>query len=275
MTPFEALVIGIVEGITEFLPVSSTGHMILVSDLLNLNTKSVAVETFEVFIQLGAILAVVYLYLNRFKDLISLNLTNNESPKGFKGFRGLQLLAIACLPAFFLGAIFHSKIKAYLFSSINVALALIVGGIAMIIIERRQKKLKSTILTDKLDNLTFKQAFMVGCFQCFALWPGMSRSASTIIGGLIAGLSRTVAAEFSFLVAVPVMCAAVTLDLYKSLPYLTNNDIVPFLVGFVTSFIVALIAIKWFISFLSKTTMEPFAIYRIIIGIIVLLYYYL
>jgi len=254
------LVLGIVEGITEFLPISSTGHMILAGEYLGFTGPRA--ETFTVFIQLGAILAVVYLYFNRFRSLLTLQ----KGESGIAGPRGMVSLAVACAPVFVLGLLFRDPIKEYLFNPTSVALALIVGGILMIAVESRRPQTN----VETLDQLTLSHAFAVGMAQCLALWPGMSRSASTMLGGLLAGVHRTVAAEFSFLVAVPVMCAAVLFDILKSISYLTVADIPLFGLGFVVSFIVAVVAIKGFIGLLSKFTLRPFGVYRIIIGLAVL-----
>ncbi len=266
-----ACLIGIVEGITEFLPISSTGHMILVGFLVDFEGPKAA--SFEVFIQLGAILAVVVLYWDRFRNLFKF--TSRESAQernittgGISGLRGILILGIGCLPALFLGALLHSYIKTNLFTPQTVCLALIVGGIIMIFVERI--KFKNQI--SNLDTITYKQALAIGLFQSFALWPGVSRSASTIIGGMIAGLDRKAAAEFSFLLAVPIMCAATGWDLLKSLPVLEITDLSFFLVGFIVAFISAMLAIKLFISFLQKHTLTGFGVYRILLGGIYLKY---
>lgn len=271
---FAAFIISVVEGLTEFLPVSSTGHMIIVEDFLKkaLTFEFHNSESFSIFIQLGAILAVVIVYFDRFLALVKPILANGisdlENIKGqkFAGFKGCILLGLSCLPVFVLGFLFHSKIKELLFNPITVSISLIIGGIIMIIIDKpRESKVES------IDEISFFQAFIVGASQCLALIPGMSRSASTIIGGMLVGLKRGVAAEFSFLVAVPVMCAAVGYDMLKSYSELSTSDIPIFAFGFVVSFIVAIIAIRWFVGLLSKITFAPFGWYRIALGGIVLL----
>lgn len=256
MDIFHAIILGIVEGITEFIPVSSTGHLIITSHLLGLSGEKV--KSFEVFIQLGAILSVVFLYWQRFTGLLDFTKT-----KPFSGFQAIQKIAVACIPCFVLGAMFHSYIKQHLFSVTTVAAALVVGAILMIVAERKVK----VSGVDKLEDVSLKQAFVIGIFQCLALWPGMSRSASTIIGGLFQHIDRKVVAEFSFIVAVPVMFAATLKDLYEALPILNSGDMPVFAVGFIVSFIVALLAIKWFINFLGRSTLIPFAVYRIIAGV--------
>lgn len=259
---FHGVILGIVEGITEFLPISSTGHMILVGEWLGFTGETA--ETFEVFIQLGAILSVLVLYFQRFLRLIP---GSQSSSTGFAGVRGLMLLIVACIPVSLLGLVFRDFIRDHLFSSFTVALALIVGGVAMIVLEYLPRNTK----VRDLDSLSLRDAVVVGIFQCFALWPGMSRSASTIIGGLLRGLERTVAAEFSFLVAVPVMCAAVGWDLLKSINHLSSGDIPLFGIGFLVSFVVALIAIRSFLHVLKRFTLAGFGYYRIAVGCIVLL----
>jgi undecaprenyl-diphosphatase len=254
---FKAVLLSIVEGLTEFIPVSSTGHMIIVGDLINF--KSDIAETFEIFIQLGAILAVVYLYPHRFLNLLK---SDVDSRRSFEGREGIKRLALASFPAFFLGAFLHSTIKEYLFHPYPVAFGLFTGGLAIIIIESRYRVPKVV----DLNQLTYKQVFLIGIAQCLALWPGMSRSASTIIGGLLVGLSRTVAAEFSFLLAVPVMCGAVGYDLLKSYSVITVSTIPIFAIGFFISFVVAILAVKLFMSLLSRIDMKPFGYYRLVLG---------
>ena len=258
----QAVWMGLLEGVTEFLPVSSTGHLILLDRALEATIQHS--ETFEIFIQLGAILAVVFLYWQRFLRLFDLSQRNIS--QGFSGIAGLFKLGIACLPAFVLGALLHQPIKELLFKPLPVALALITGAILMIVVECLPKKNK----VDKVEDLTLGQCFGIGVFQCLALWPGMSRSGSTIIGAMFLGVTRPVAAEFSFLVAVPVMCAAVAFDLLKSVPQLTAADLPVFAVGFVVSFLSALAAVKIFVGLVQTITLRPFAYYRIFLGLMVL-----
>jgi undecaprenyl-diphosphatase len=259
----KACILGVVEGLTEFLPVSSTGHLILTGELLALNAGWS--ETFEVFIQLGAILAVVALYPKRFLGLVP---TKGwaETKGSFLGWGGLVRLAITCLPAFVLGALFHSKIKAKLFAPLPVAIALIVGGLILIIVEKRAKKPGCT----DINSLSIPVCLGVGLFQCLALWPGMSRSGSTIIGAMLLGVERKTAAEFSFLVAVPVMFAAVGFDLLKSELVFSSEVLTIFAVGFVVSLLTAIAAIRCFVGLLGRWTMVPFGVYRIALGIVIL-----
>lgn len=254
---------GIVEGITEFLPISSTGHLIIFRNLLGFyDGRPEAGAAFEVFIQLAALLAVVVLYWQRFLGLLKFN-----SKKGFEGFNGIILLAITSLPAFILGFLLRDFIKEKLFQPATVAAALAVGGIVLIFIERVLPKAKKT----DLDSLTWREALWVGIFQCFALWPGMSRSASTIVGGMLGGINRKTAAEFSFFAAVPIMLAATAYDMVKSLKYLTGDDIAIFAVGSLSSFIFALLAVRTFIRFVGKSSFAPFGWYRLAVAAVVVI----
>ena len=259
-----AIVIAIVEGITEFLPVSSTGHMILAEKFFPLPARIAA--TFEIFIQLGAILAIVFLYPHRFKALVPKKSELSFAASGFQGIRALSLLAVACLPAFVLGALLHGYIKAHLFTPFTVAIGLVVGGIILIVVEIFPRAETIT----RVDDLTMRSAFAVGVAQCFSLWPGVSRSGATMVGGLLCGINRYAAAEFSFLLAVPIMCAAVTLDLLKSASHLSTADIPLFAVGFITALLVAIIAVKAFVALLGRVGLAPFGYYRILVGVIVL-----
>jgi undecaprenyl-diphosphatase len=262
----KASLLGVVEGLTEFIPVSSTGHLILSGEFLAL--QATWSETFEIFIQLGAILAVVVLYPRRFLGLLPTT-SWQESKYSFKSWGGLLRLAITCLPAFVLGALFHSKIKEKLFAPYPVALALIIGGIALILVEKRAKQPSCS----SLDKLSLPTCLGIGLFQCLALWPGISRSGSTIVGAMILGVERKAAAEFSFLVAVPVMVAAVGFDLLKSEITFSGEVLTIFSLGFLISFITALAAIRFFIGLLGRWTMIPFGVYRILLGGAILLSY--
>ncbi|MDH4027913.1 MAG: undecaprenyl-diphosphate phosphatase [Nitrospirota bacterium] len=257
---FEAIILGIVEGITEFLPVSSTGHLILAGDMLGF-TGDIA-KTFEVFIQLGAILAVVWLY--REKVSSSIKGIGSEKTNRF-----LLNLLIAFLPAAFLGFAAHSFIKKHLFNPVTVACALIAGGIAIFVIERTAKK---TVVHD-VDDVSYKQALGIGLAQTLALFPGVSRAGATIMGAMCIGLERKAATEFSFFLAIPTMFAATSYDLLKNLHSLSMADLPVFAVGFIVSFFSALIVIKAFLGFVKKHTFDSFAVYRVVFGVIVLFYY--
>ncbi|MBB5326318.1 undecaprenyl-diphosphatase [Anoxybacillus tepidamans] len=250
-----AIIMGMVEGLTEFLPISSTGHLILTGELINF--KGEQAKTFEIFIQLGSILAVVVVYWKRFFNLFGL-MKENKEEKSLNLFH----IILAMLPAIVLGLILHDAIKTYLFSPYTVLIGLVAGGFLMIFAEKK----RSTITATSLDTLSYKQAFSIGVFQCLALWPGFSRSGSTISGGLLVGTDRKTAAEFSFIVAVPMMVAASGLDLLKSYSSLSAQDVPIFAIGFVTAFLVALLAIKFFLRFVSKVKLTPFAIYRFVIA---------
>ena len=252
---WSAIILSIVEGLTEFLPVSSTGHLIITGELLNFVGEKASV--FEVFIQLGAILAVVVLYWDRFIGLL-----RPRADRRFSGLRGIWLLILTCIPACVLGLLLHGYIKAYLFRPLTVAIALVVGAIMMIVVERRSFEERCPTL----DDLTPKLAFGIGCFQCLALWPGFSRSASTIMGGMILGAQRPVAAEYSFIAAVPIMVAATGYDLLKSISLFSMDDFAFMAVGFVGAFISALLAIKAFVALVGRVSLVPFAVYRLIIA---------
>ena len=251
---------GVVEGITEFLPVSSTGHLILAGDLLGFNDDMA--KTFDVFIQLGAILAVVWMYRQKLTSTV-------KSIGTEKTNRFLLNLLTAFLPAAFFGLIAHSFIKRYLFSPITVACALIAGGIAILVIERVVKK---PVVMD-MDDVSVKQALGIGMAQTLSLFPGVSRAGATIMGAMCFGLGRKTSTEFSFFLAIPTMFAAVSYDLMKTYHNLSVNDIPVFAAGFVVSFFSALIVIKAFLGFVTKHTFDSFAIYRIIFGAAVLFYY--
>ncbi|WP_075183047.1 undecaprenyl-diphosphate phosphatase [Pantoea sp. 1.19] len=255
-----AAILGVVEGLTEFLPVSSTGHMIIVGHLLGFEGPKAA--TFEVVIQLGSILAVVVMYWRRLFALIGLRF--GEVPHEGSGSGRLTLghILLGMLPAVVIGLLLHDAIKS-LFNPINVMYALVVGGVLLLAAELLKPK---TPKAEGIDDLTYRQALVIGCFQCLALWPGFSRSGATISGGMLMGVSRYAAAEFSFVLAVPMMMGATVLDLYKSLSFLTLADLPMFAVGFVTAFIVALIAIKTFLHLIKRMSFIPFAIYRFLVA---------
>jgi len=258
-----ALVLGIVEGITEFLPVSSTGHLILAGHLLNFTGEKAA--TFEIVIQLGAILSVVVLYWRRFIGLIPV-LTQPQP--AFSGWRGLWLLFLTSLPAALLGLLIHDAIKTHLFGPMTVAWALGVGAVAMILVERRS----TAPAVVEIDQITPRIALGIGLFQCLSLWPGFSRSAATIMGGMILGSSRKAAAEYSFIAAVPIMIAATGYDLFSSWNLLCMADLPFFAAGFGASFISAILAVKIFINLVGRMSLKPFAYYRLILAPLVLLF---
>lgn len=255
----KAVLLGLVEGLTEFIPVSSTGHLIITGDLLAF--KGNAASTFEVFIQLGAILAVVFLYKERFLGLLDF-----KKKTGLSGMNGLLLLAVTTAPALVVGFFVHSYIKTYLFNPFTVALGLGVGGLIMIVAEHKLPLPK----IKKVDELKIRDALWVGLFQTLAMWPGVSRSGATMVGGMMVGIERKTAAEYSFLAAVPVMCAATIYDLYKSRAFLSASDLPIFSIGFVVSFVSAWFAIKFFIRVLGKYTLKPFGWYRVGMALLIL-----
>lgn len=256
-----AVILGIVEGLTEFLPISSTGHLILTNALLGLSGEKIA--AFDVVIQLGAILAVVVLYRRRF-----LGLLHYDPERPFSGARGLWLLFLTSLPAALLGLFADDFIERELFNPLTVAGALFVGAVLIMLVEHLRKRGPEPVVTT-LDGLRPMLALGIGFFQCLALWPGFSRSASTIMGGMILGASRTVAAEYSFIAAVPIMIAATGYKLLSTWHLFEPSDFVFLGVGFVVSFLAAWAAVKGFIVLLGKTTLRPFAYYRFVLALVV------
>lgn len=263
----KALIQGLVEGLTEFIPVSSTGHLILFGAAIDFH--GVKADTFDVFIQSGAMLAVLVLYHQRFVDLLRPSGSAGLAGQGFLGWGGISKLIVASLPALLLGFVLHSSIKQYLFNPVTVALGLIVGGVALIFIDRDKKH--DTV--KNLESVSLKECLGIGLFQCLSLWPGISRSGSTILGGRILGLSRKTAAELSFILAVPIICAAAGYDLLKNFKFLEASDLPLFAVGFFTAFITALLAIRFFVTLLGRVSLAPFGWYRIAVGVFVLWLY--
>lgn len=257
-----ALILGIVEGLTEFLPVSSTGHLIIAGHLMGFHGEKEA--TFEVVIQLGAILAVAMLYRERF-----LMLLRPDPERRFSGVRGLWLLFLTSAPAAAIGYVAHEAIKTRLFNPTTVAWALGFGALAILAVEsfRRRAKFSS------LDELTPAAALGIGFFQAVSLWPGFSRAAATIMGGMLLGCERRLAAEYSFIAAVPIMVAATGFDMLKSLHLFTWGDFPFMAVGFAVSFFAAWAAVKGFISLLQRVTLRPFAYYRLAIAPLVLIFW--
>lgn len=249
----KAIILGIIEGLTEFLPISSTGHLILAAEIMDLSGEKF--KTFEVVIQFGAVLAVFVLYFKRFFALLKFRL--NE---------GLNIIhfLLAMLPASIIGLVLHDVIKQYLFSSATVVIGLILGAFLMLFADFK----KTNITAQELDDITYKQAFFIGVFQILALWPGFSRSGSTISGGMINGVSQKAAAEFTFLISVPIMAAASLLDLIQNRAGLSMQDVPLFLVGLCSAFIVAMLAVVTFINLMKKLRLSYFAYYRIILAII-------
>ena len=256
----KALILGIVEGLTEFLPVSSTGHLILVGDLLGFNDDKG--KMFEIVIQFAAILAVCWEYRSRLGDGATGLLAGKEDARRFV----LNLL-VAFIPAAALGLLFASKIKLYLFKPVPVALAFIVGGILILWAERR----KHVVTVHQVGEMTWRDALKVGLAQSLALIPGTSRSGATIIGGLFFGMSRQAATEFSFFLAIPTLFAATAYELVKYRHLLSTDDIVMFAVGGAASFVSAFFAVRGLLRYISRHDFSAFAWYRIGFGLVVLL----
>ncbi|MDZ7608762.1 MAG: undecaprenyl-diphosphate phosphatase [Cyclobacteriaceae bacterium] len=252
MTFFQSIILAIIEGITEFLPISSTGHMILASSIMHIQDDAF-VKTFEISIQLGAILAIVIMYIKRFLQSITIY---------FK-------LGFAFLPTAIVGFTAYEYIKEYLFNSTVVAISLIVGGIVLIFIDKKVENQKSQ--TVDLEDISYRRAFFIGLIQCLSMIPGVSRAAATIIGGVFNGLNKKQAMEFSFLLAVPTMCAATGYDLLKTPISFTSHELVLLGVGLVVAFITAWFAVKVFLKLVENYGFKYFGYYRIAIGIAFLL----
>jgi undecaprenyl-diphosphatase len=265
-----AAVLGVVEGLTEFLPVSSTGHLIITGHLVGFVGERAS--SYEVAIQLGAVLSVVFLYWRRFLGLVPFH-PEFRQPEGaistLRGPSGWWRIGLATLPALLVGYMAGPAIKEQLFTPEAVTLALAVGGLAILAAESVVSKKKGG---GSLDTLTLGQALGIGVFQVLALWPGTSRAAATIVGGMLLGLDRKNAAEFSFLIAVPVLFAATGYELIKMRNQFAADDLFQLAIGFIVSFIVALVTVKGFVSFLERGKLVPFAWYRIIVAPI---FYYL
>jgi undecaprenyl-diphosphatase len=253
-----AIILGLVEGITEFLPISSTGHLIVAGAFLGFTGEKAKV--FEIVIQTGAMLAVVWEYRHRFTSL------TQSMHKDREARRFVINLVVAFFPAALLGVLAGDAIKAYLFNPATVALALIVGGLVILWAERRRHQIR----VERVDDVTWREALTIGCAQCFALVPGTSRAAATIIGGLFTGLSRRAATEFSFFLAVPTLLGAGVYDLLKNRELLASSDLGWFAAGAVISFVSALASVRWLLRFISTHDFAAFAVYRIVFGILLL-----
>ena len=266
----KSIILGIVEGITEWLPISSTGHLIIADEFIKLNMSESFMEMFNVVIQLGAILAVVVIY---FKQMWPFSLKKEEHYIKKDVFSMWFKVIVAILPAAIIGIPFDDLFEEKFHNYIVVALALIVYGIAFLVIEKRNKSLKPKV--ESIADMSYKTAFLVGCFQALSLIPGTSRSGSTILGAILIGVSRVAAAEFSFYMAVPVMFGASFIKLLKFGFDFTSDELLILLVGMLTAFVVSIIAIKFLISYIKKRDFTAFGYYRIALGIIVLVYFIL
>lgn len=263
-----AVIIGIVEGLTEFLPVSSTGHMILTQSLLRLSEEDEVLKTFMIVIQFGAILAVAVLYWRRILRLFGVRDRSRPSPPG--GGMNLLHIAIAIVPAMGLAYLLRDFIKGVLFAPSTVLIGLVLGGIFMIVAEKYQPR--RTV--EDMDELTYRQALFIGLAQILSLWPGFSRSGSTIAGGMLAGASRKAAADFTFLIALPIMAAASGYEMLSSYRYLSAELFSFFAAGFIVSFVVALVAVATFIKLVGRLKLTYFAYYRFAVAALFLIYMY-
>lgn len=253
MDMVQTIILAIIEGITEFLPISSTGHMILASSIMKIHDNSF-VKTFEIAIQLGAILAIVMLYYKRF----------------LQGIKIYIKLGIAFMPTAIVGFLAYKTIKMYLFNPLGVSLALVVGGIILILIDKRVMN-RETQYVD-LEDISCQHAFFIGLAQCVSMIPGVSRAAATIIGGVFNGLNKRQATEFSFLLAVPTMCAATGYDLLKTEAAFSSYELMLLAIGFVVAFIFAYLAVKVFLHIVENFGFKYFGYYRILIGVVFILY---
>jgi undecaprenyl-diphosphatase len=259
---FKALIMGLVEGFTEFLPISSTGHLILAGSLLNFTTEKAKV--FDIAIQAGAILAVMWEYRARIATVLS-GITSDARQQKF-----VLNLVIAFLPAALLGFLFSKAIKAHLFKPEPVALAFIVGALVILWAERRHKTLPSSHRIETVDDMTAVDALKVGCAQAFALIPGTSRSGATIIGGMLFGLSRQAATEFSFFLAIPTLLAATAYSVIKERALLSSADLPLFGIGGAAAFVSAFLCVRWLLRYISSHDFKAFAWYRILFGLMIL-----
>ena len=275
ITILKAVILGLVEGLTEFAPVSSTGHMIIVDDMWlqseEFLTKYVA-NTFKIVIQLGSILAVVIVFKDRFIQMLGLGRLSKKAPQTTTQNRlKLSQVIVGLIPAGVLGLLFDDYIDEHLFSIETVLIGLLVGAVLMIaadIFGPKEPKI------DTVDQITYKQALSVGLIQCLSLWPGFSRSGSTISGGVLLGMSHRAAADFTFIMAVPIMAGASFISLLKNWQYFTLDAMPFFIAGFISAFVFALLSIRFFLKLINKIKLMPFAIYRIVLVIVIWVLYF-
>lgn len=286
----KVIILSIVEGITEFLPVSSTGHLILANQFIGLSPAEFS-NAFMVIIQLGAILAVIAIYFDKLNPFGKSKLTNGKYPESIEKMSGSKAfvnkayywfnnnetvslwikIIVAAIPSAVLGLLFDDVIDELLFKPLPVAIALIVYGIIIILLEKKNEGKENFKISNVFD-VTFKTAFIIGCFQVLAMWPGTSRSAATIIGAMVLGLNRSAAADFSFFLAIPTMLGATLLKILKTTG-LTSSQWGLILLGFIVSFVVAYVVIKKFLAYVQKNDFAVFGYYRIALGILVLIYF--
>ena len=265
----KSIFLGIIEGITEWLPISSTGHMILVDEFLKLNVSESFMEMFLVVVQLGAIMAVVLLY---FKKLLPFDFKDKKIVVKKDTFSMWFKILVACVPAAVIGILFDEKIDEYFYNFQTVAIALIVYGILFILIEKNNKNKLPAL--NEMDDISYKTALIIGVFQLLAaVIPGTSRSGATILGGIMIGMSRTLAAEFTFFLAVPVMFGASLLKILKFGFAFSTTELLILVSGLVSAFVMSVIAIKFLIGYIKKHSFSAFGVYRIVLGSIVLLYW--
>ncbi|WZL72360.1 undecaprenyl-diphosphate phosphatase [Clostridiaceae bacterium 35-E11] len=265
----KAIILGIVEGITEWLPISSTGHMILVDEFLQLNMSEAFKEMFFVVIQLGAIMSVVFLY---WKKIFPFSLQQKQIIKKDTMLLWIKIV-VACVPAAIIGLLFDDKIDALFYNYQTVAITLILYGILFIIIENRNRN--KIFKINHLSKLTYSNALMIGLFQVLALIPGTSRSGATILGAILIGTSRTVAAEFTFFLAIPIMFGASLLKLAKFGLTFTSGEVSILLTGLIVAFVVSILAIKFLVGYIKKHDFKVFGWYRIVLGVIVILFFFI
>jgi undecaprenyl-diphosphatase len=269
----KAIILGLVEGLTEFAPVSSTGHMIIVDDMWLQSEKFLTTHganTFKVVIQLGSILAVVVTFKDRFINLLSLGRFNKQGVSSGSRLKLTQVI-VGLIPAGVLGVLFNDYIDDHLFSTAMVLIGLVIGAFLMILadfIGPKNPKVQT------VDQITYKQALTIGLFQCFSLWPGFSRSGSTISGGVLMGMSHRAAADFTFIMAVPIMAGASFLSLLKNWQYMTMDSLPFFIAGFISAFVFALLSIRFFLKLINKIKLLPFAIYRIVLALIIYIIFF-
>ena len=265
----KVIFLGIVEGITEWLPISSTGHMLLVDEFITLNMSEEFKEMFFVVIQLGAIIAVVVMFWNK---MCPFQLKDKSQPKVKMNTINMWLkVVVACIPSAVLGLLFDDLLEEYFGNAVTIAIMLIVYGVAFILVENWNKK--RTPKVETLDDISYKTAFIIGMFQVLSMIPGTSRSGATIVGALLIGVSRTAAAEFTFFLAVPTMVGASLLKLVKFGFAFTSAELITLAIGMVVAFAVSLLCIKFLMSFIKKHDFKPFGWYRIALGIVVLVYF--
>ena len=264
----KTIILGIVEGITEWLPISSTGHLILVDEFINLNVSAAFKEMFDVVIQLGAIMAVVVLY---FHKLNPLSPKKNRKQKHETMVLWYKVI-FAVLPAAVIGILFDDAIHDRFFNPVVVAATLIIYGVLFIVIENHNERSRRRGM-DSLSGLTYRMAFIIGVFQVLSLIPGTSRSGATIVGGILIGCSRTVAAEFSFFLGIPVMFGASLLKILKFGLSFTGTELVVLAIGMIVSFLVSIVSIKFLMGYVKRHDFKAFGVYRIILGILVIGYF--